>query len=57
MLTPAGFPDREGFRCEVTTLQVVASLPVTPRASEAADFRLLADVRRELGLPVEPPLD
>ncbi|HWP30004.1 MAG TPA: hypothetical protein VNM50_10765 [Chloroflexota bacterium] len=57
MLTPAGFPDREGFRCEVTTLQVVASLPVTPCASEAADFRLLADVRRELGLPVEPPLD
>jgi len=57
VVTPGGFHDRDGFCRQLATLQAVAGLPVTPRASEVACLRLLVEVQRALGPLVTPPLD
>jgi ABC-type nitrate/sulfonate/bicarbonate transport system substrate-binding protein len=50
VLTSNGLPDAEAFRRELGTIERLANLPSTPQPDQVADFRLLEEVQRELGL-------
>ena len=50
VLTGNGAPDPTGFRQELGTIQRLANLPAAPQPEQVADFRLLEEVQRELGL-------
>jgi ABC-type nitrate/sulfonate/bicarbonate transport system substrate-binding protein len=52
ILTRGGAADRKGFAWELASIQKLAQMSEPPKLEDVADFRLLEEVQRELGLPV-----
>jgi ABC-type nitrate/sulfonate/bicarbonate transport system substrate-binding protein len=52
ILTQGGAADRKGFDEELASIQQLAQLSAPLEVKDMADFRLLEEVQRELGLPV-----